>query len=68
MLHFGKPPRFSKDVKIIQVIPKFIFQLKFNLNYFYLLKVDINAEELGNNCIDSIKIQADLKAFCQQVS
>lgn len=47
MLHFGQPPRFAENVKIIQI--------------------DINAEELGNNSNDCIKIQADLKSFSKQV-
>lgn len=30
-------------------------------------KVDIHAEELGNNTNNAIKVQADLKSFCEQV-
>jgi len=30
--------------------------------------VDICAEELGNNTNNCIKIQADLKSFCEQVN
>lgn len=48
MLHFGQSPRFSSNVKFIQV--------------------DINAEELGTNSLNSIQIQADLKAFTKQLN
>jgi 2-hydroxyacyl-CoA lyase 1 len=35
MLHFGKPPRFHPDVKIIQVKLCFFFILIFSLNNFF---------------------------------
>jgi 2-hydroxyacyl-CoA lyase 1 len=48
MLHFASPPRFSSDLKIVQV--------------------DVCAEELGNNSMKCIPVQADLKSFAQQVT
>lgn len=48
MLHFGKSPRFSENVKFIQV--------------------DVYAEELGNNTLDCLEIQADIKSFAKQVN
>ncbi|UYV81248.1 HACL1 [Cordylochernes scorpioides] len=52
MLHYGRPPRFSPHVKIIQG----------------LIQVDQNAEELHNNVRAQVAVHADLGAFLQQVS
>lgn len=35
--------------------------------YFLYLKIDLSAEELGNNTANCIEVQADLRSFCEQV-
>lgn len=32
------------------------------------IQVDINAEELGNNAVNGIKVQADIRSFCEQLN
>jgi len=71
MLHFGKPPRFAKDVKIVQVLFARIYKLqRLTWNYIehFYVKVDLQAEELGNNTNTCIQVQADIRSFCQQVN
>ena len=67
MLHFGKQPRFSDNVKIVQVTYSYETLKKKNSTHQLIDKVDINAEELGNNTNNCIQVQADIKSFCEQV-
>lgn len=71
MLHFGKPPRFANDVKIVQVLFARIYKIQI-LTWNYIehlnVKVDLQAEELGNNTNTCIQVQADIRSFCQQVN
>ena len=40
--------------------PRFVEDVK-------VVQVDINPEELGNNTNNCIKVQADIRSFCEQV-
>jgi 2-hydroxyacyl-CoA lyase 1 len=60
----------SLGVKVILI---YIFKLhfgappRFDTNTRFI-QVDINAEELGNNAVNGIKVQADIRSFCEQLN
>jgi 2-hydroxyacyl-CoA lyase 1 len=64
MLHFGKPPRFDPNVKIIQV--KFLFSHQ-TIHFSRSIQIDTDTNELHNNTQSALAIQADLKTVLKQV-
>ena len=67
ILHFGLPPRFRKDVKIIQVLSMPISFDRVYMLHLYVFKVEICAEEFGNNVPAHIMLHGHIKAVLKQV-
>lgn len=80
ILHFGLPPRFDPNVKIIQVCertkPSLAFLLEelstsqcCDINTSVLcVQVDLCAEEMGNNVRPSVALLGDVNAIVTQVT
>ena len=72
ILHFGLPPRFNPHVKIIQVGDSWsckghvFWQIMIMLCLFYL-KVELCAEEMGNNVRPAAALLGDVNAIVTQV-
>jgi len=62
ILHFGKPPRFNSDVKIIQVHTVILLIL-----LLHCVQVDICAEEIGNNVPVHVMLNGHIKSVMKQV-
>ena len=65
ILHFGKSPRFSTNVKFIQVSVEIEMC---TMNSYVGMQVDISPEEMGNNALDPIKLVGDVGVVVKQVS
>lgn len=70
ILHFGRPPRYAADVKVIQVnlltIGNLSLDHKFGKHNFSL-QVDLCPEELHNSIKSAVAIQSDILPFANQL-
>lgn len=69
ILHFGRPPRFSHDVKVVQVLRVHAYSRRRPLILRLAFpQVDLCAEELHNSVESAVAVQSDIVPFVDQLS